>query len=100
MPDVRDVADAIAIAFDDLRALTQPGDAGSEGAALQGLVSKAGKRLAGGIADAVTGAVTGAVTHAARSAVGTAMDAAVAQVTGRGRSSPRAGAPIKPRRGG
>jgi WS/DGAT/MGAT family acyltransferase len=100
MPDVRDLADAIAIAFDDLRALTQPGDAGSEGAALQGLVSKAGKRLAGGIADAVTGAVTGAVTHAARSAVGTAMDAAVAQVTGRGRSSPRAGAPIKPRRGG
>jgi diacylglycerol O-acyltransferase / wax synthase len=92
MPDVRDLADAIGIAFDDLRALPRPGDPDPDEAPPEGLVSKTTKRVAGGIA----GAVTGAVGKAARSIVGSAVDAAVSQVT----RKPRASAPTRQRRAG
>jgi hypothetical protein len=72
MPDVRELADAIAIAFDDLRALTRPGEAESDEAPEEGIVSKATKRLAGGIGNAFTGmvgkAAAAAVTTASRAA--------------------------------
>jgi WS/DGAT/MGAT family acyltransferase len=56
MPDVRELADAISIALDDLRALTRPGEPDADEAP-EGLVSKARRRLTGSIADAVSGAV-------------------------------------------
>jgi hypothetical protein len=76
MPDVRELADAIAIAFDDLCLLPRPGETDPE-TAVEGMVSKARRRL--------TGAVSGAVSGAAKKMMDTAVDAAVTQVTGRGR---------------
>jgi diacylglycerol O-acyltransferase / wax synthase len=83
MPDVRDLADAITVAFDDLRALPRPGEAGHEDTpTLESVVRKAGR-------DAVS-TVGNTVGRLARSMVKTAVDStvrgAVAQVTGR---SPR-----------
>lgn len=62
MPDVRELADAIAIAFDDLRAMTRPGEPETDDAPEAGIVSRTTKRLAGGITGAMTQAVTQAVT--------------------------------------
>ena len=76
MPDVRELADAIAIAFDDLRALPLPGEPEHADTPLpQSLVRRAGRGFAG--------MVGGAVSKAAKSAVNTAMGAAVNQVTRR-----------------
>ncbi len=83
MPDVRELAQAIAVAFDDLRALPRPGEPDPDEAPPESLVSKTTRRVAGGLA----GAVTGAVTKATKRIVGTAVDAAVAQVTRKGRAS-------------
>ncbi len=69
MPDVRELADAIAIAFDDLRALTRPDEPETDEAAAEGIVSRTTKRLASGFTDAVTGAMTGMVGKAAAAAV-------------------------------
>lgn len=100
MPDVRELADAITIAFDDLRALPRPDDADPEDlpAAAARLVTSATRRFAGRVA----GAVTGAAKQAAKTIVGTAVDAAVSQVTPakRNLSRPRASAPPKRRRAG
>jgi WS/DGAT/MGAT family acyltransferase len=93
MPDVRELADAITIAFDDLRALPRPGDVDPDAAPPEGLVSKATKR-AGGLAGAMTGAVTGAMSKAAKNIMGGAVEAAVSQVT----RKPRASAPNARRR--
>jgi hypothetical protein len=72
MPDVRELADAITIAFDDLRALTRPGEAETDEAPEPGRVSQATKRLAGGLGQALTGmvgkAAAAAVTSASRAA--------------------------------
>ena len=78
MPEVRELAEAIAIAMDDLRALARPGDADDE-AGHEGVVMQATRRLAGGI----SGVVGGVVGKAARTVMDSAVDAAVAQVTGR-----------------
>lgn len=102
MPDVADLADALRIAFDDLRALPRPGEAGDDDTAEPGLVSittRATKRLAGGLTDAVTGAtgaMSGALGKAAKSMMGSAVEAAVSQVTRR----PREAAPSRRRRPG
>jgi diacylglycerol O-acyltransferase / wax synthase len=101
MPDVAELADAIRIAFDDLRALPRPGEAADDEAepGLVSLTTKATKRLAGGLTDAVTGAtgaVSGALGKAAKSVMGSAMEAAVSQVTRR----PREAAPSRKRRAG
>ena len=90
MPDVRELAQAITIAFDDLRALPRPGEPDADEAPPEGLVKKTTRRVAGGLA----GAVTGAVTKATKRIVGTAVDAAVAQVTRKARAS----APAKRKR--
>jgi WS/DGAT/MGAT family acyltransferase len=94
MPDVRELAEAIAIAFDDLRALPRPGDAAHESAASEGLVAKATRQVAGGIA--------GAMGKVARTVMDSAVDAAVSQVTRRtgSGSRPRAAAPKKKARAG
>ena len=91
MPDVRELADAIAIAFDDLRALPRPGDAAADEAPAESLATKATRRLAGGI--------TQAVGKAAKRIVSSAFESAVAQVTSKSRK-PRATAPIKRTRAG
>jgi diacylglycerol O-acyltransferase / wax synthase len=92
MPDVRELANAITVAFDDLRALPRPGEPDPDAPAPEGLVSKTTRRVAGSLA----GAVTGAMGRAAKGIVGSAMDAAVAKVT----RQPRASAPAKRRRTG
>lgn len=84
MPDVRELADAMLIAFDDLKALPQPGDAAhDDGTVDEGVVTRTRRRL--------TGAVTGAAGKLAKQMVGAAVETAVSQVT---RKS-RVGAPAK-----
>jgi WS/DGAT/MGAT family acyltransferase len=115
MPDVRELADAIAIAFDDLRALPRPGEAESDDPAPEGVVSRATKQLTGkltgqlgsaasnalkgALKGAVAGVVQGSVTSAVKGLMGQAMKSAVSQVTSAQRVKPRAAAPVKkPRR--
>jgi WS/DGAT/MGAT family acyltransferase len=86
MPDVRELADAMLIAFDDLRALPLPGEAGNadpgDGTPAVGAVARARR------------SVTGAMGRVAKQVVGAAVESAVSQVTNRaGRT--RASAPIK-----
>ncbi len=100
MPDVRELADAIAIAFDDLRALPQPGDAAHEDTPQGGVVGRTTRKVAGRLTGAVAGAVTGTVGKIARKVVSTAVDTAVAQVTRSTRkqgAEPRATAPKRQR---
>ena len=91
MPDVRELADAIAIAFDDLCALPHPGEAEDDEAA-DGVVGRTTRKL--------TGAVKGAVGSAARQVVGAALDAAVSQVTRKAAGGPRASTRAGKRRAG
>ena len=79
MPDVRELADAITIAFDDLRTLARPGEADADAAPAPGMVERAARGL--------TGAVTGAMGKVARQVMNTAVETAVSQVTGRGRKT-------------
>ncbi len=96
MPQVRELADAIVVAFDDLAALPRPGEAGHPDTAVpKSLVSLAGGamadaagavgKLAGGVAGsmasaalsgAMKGAMTGAVARVARKAPATRTSAA------------------------
>ena len=75
MPDVRELADAIAIAFDDLRALAGSPDEAEEVPSLIGLARR-------GFGQAVD-AATGMATRTAQGVVSSAVRGAVAQVTGR-----------------
>ncbi|HSQ72512.1 MAG TPA: wax ester/triacylglycerol synthase family O-acyltransferase [Rubrivivax sp.] len=93
MPDVRELAEAITIAFDDLRTLARPGEAEAE----DGSTAAAALRAARGITGAVTDAVTGVVSRVARQVMNTAVETAVSQVTGRGRKT--AAAPKRRRAG-
>jgi diacylglycerol O-acyltransferase / wax synthase len=97
MPDVRELADAIAIAFDDLRAMPRPGDPDHEpGEPLP--ATAAGRSLGGRLGGVVAGAVTGAVGKVTRKVVGVAVESAVSQVTRKNAGKPRAVAPKrKPR---
>lgn len=84
MPDVRELADAITIAFDDLRALARPGEPDPEELPPPGMVGRAAR----GFTDVVTGAtgaVTGAMGKVARQVMSSAVETAVSQVTGRGK---------------
>jgi WS/DGAT/MGAT family acyltransferase len=75
MPDVRDLAEAITIAFDDLRTLYRPGEPDPEEPPPEGVVSRTTRRVAAGL--------SGAVGKMARQVVNTAVETAVAQVTGK-----------------
>jgi hypothetical protein len=95
MPDVRELADAIAIAFDDIRALTRPDERDSDDEAPEGVVTSTRRRLTGAVSGAVKGAVKGAVSNL--------VDTAVSQVTAAVRKKAirtRATAPSRKQRGG
>jgi len=88
MPDVRELADAMLIAFDDLKALPQPGDAEHEDTVPPESVVTRARR-------SITGAVTGAMGKVAKQVVGAAVGTAVSQVTKRTINRTRASAPAK-----
>lgn len=95
MPDVRELAEAIRIAFDDLRALH--GEPESEPPTTAELVGQATRRLGSAVSQAVSGAVGGSigrvrgtVGQVARKVVGAAVGTAVSQVTAAARPAPRA----------
>ena len=74
MPDVRELADAIRVAFDDMRALAQPGEPGHpDTPEPQSLLQRASRGL------------TAAVGMAAKTMAGAAVDAAISQVSRRSR---------------
>ncbi len=86
MPDVRELADAVAIAFDDLRELAgQPAE--PEGA---GLVGRATRGLGDAFGQAV-GLATGAAGRLARQAMDTAVDSAVRSTVSTVRRRPAPG---------
>jgi len=99
MPDVRELAEAIRIAFDDLRALR--GEQPEERPTATDLVGQATRRLTSVVGEAVGSAVDTAMGSAvgttvgrmARKVVGSAVQTAVSQVTRR----PRASAPSRGR---
>ncbi len=95
LPDVRELAEAITIAFDDLRALARPGEPDPDEAPPPGVVGRAARGLTGVVSGA-TGVVTGAMSKVARQVMNTAVETAVSQVTGRG----AARAPVKRRPAG
>ncbi len=92
MPDVRELADAIRIAFDDLRALQPEPDAAPGAADIAGNLVRQATR-------SITGTLGAAVGRTARAMMDTAVETAVAQVTGKPKNS-RGNAPIRPRRAG
>jgi len=75
MPDVRELADAIAIAFDDIKALPLPGEAEDEAAPTGGVIRRATRAVGGAV-----GTVGRALPKAAGGLVGAAVGQAVAQV--------------------
>jgi diacylglycerol O-acyltransferase / wax synthase len=85
MPDVAELADAIAIAFDDLRLLPLPGQPETDEPLPPGPMKRAAKKLAGGVAGAVknslTQTVTQTATQLARQMLNGAMKTAVSRVT-------------------
>ena len=89
MPDVRELADALHIVFDDLCALPRPGDPDHEDTDDSSAVTRARRKL--------TGVVAGAVSEATRKVVSTAVESAVAQVTGKQKAKPRATSMAKPK---
>jgi WS/DGAT/MGAT family acyltransferase len=79
MPDVKDLAEAIRIAFDDLRAMPQPGDPEEDAPPAEGLVRRTGRRLGGAMGSAV-GKVAG---EAMKAAIGSAVNQVTNQMTKR-----------------
>jgi hypothetical protein len=77
MPYVKELADAIAIAFDDLRELDAPQEADDDG-----VVALATKRL-GNVVGGAVGAVGQVARRVGRQVGGQVIDAAVAQVSRR-----------------
>ena len=99
MPDVRELAEAVSVAFDDLRVLPQPGDPGHADTPEPGATVRAAQKAARGVGRKVGGLLTDAMTGAVKGAVGSVVQAAVSQVTKPARK-PRAGAvpaPVKRR---
>ena len=84
MPDVRELADAMAIAFDDIASLPLPGEAGHPGTAEpEPLRQRAARGVRAALGETVSKtigkAMGDAVGKAARGAVGAAVGAAIAQ---------------------
>jgi diacylglycerol O-acyltransferase / wax synthase len=74
LPDVRDLAQALYVAFDDLRALPRPGEFDPDAEPASGSrLKRTGQRLGGVVTGAVTGAVSGAVSRVAQQMVGAAV---------------------------
>jgi WS/DGAT/MGAT family acyltransferase len=100
MPDVRELADAITIAFDDIRALSRPGEPESDDAPAEGMVTRTRRRLTDAVSEAVTGVVGGMVGGVMKGAVSKAVGAAVSQVTRKKGAQTRATAPSRRKRSG
>jgi len=87
MPDVRELADAIEIAYGDIQALPLPGE-GDAAPARESTVGRARRAVTGAVSGAVSGAFGGAVNDAVNGVMSGAVNAvvkqAVASVTGRG----------------
>jgi WS/DGAT/MGAT family acyltransferase len=65
MPDVRELADAVLIAFDDLRALALPGEPGhADSVAEEGVVARTRRSLSGALGKAATKVVDAAIGSA------------------------------------
>ena len=78
MPDVRELADAISIAFDDLRALPRPGDHDhADTPQTLDVVRRAGRAMTGAVTDAVTDTVGRAVGQVARQAASSALNSVI-----------------------
>jgi len=75
MPDVRELADAIAIAFDDIKALPLPGEADEAATPRGGMISRATRAVGGAV-----GTVGRALPKVAGGLVGAAVGQAMAQV--------------------
>jgi hypothetical protein len=82
MPDVKVFAQAVEIAFDDLRALPLPHELQAEGNATSAVVGRAMRSVRARVGDAVRGAVKGAVEGAVSGAMSGVMKSAVDQVRG------------------
>lgn len=72
MPDVRELADAITIAFDDLRALPLPGEVFDDDTSAVSSVLKRSRRAIGGAMTAAAGTVGRAVPKSVQRAAGNA----------------------------
>jgi WS/DGAT/MGAT family acyltransferase len=94
MPDVRELAEAITIAFDDLRLLPQPGEPGHEDTADAGTVLRAARRAAGSAAGSAGRRMGNLLTDAVKGVVTGAVQAAVSQAT-RPARKPRPATPAK-----
>jgi WS/DGAT/MGAT family acyltransferase len=81
MPDVRELAEAIRVAFDDLRVLPQPGEPGHEDTADAGTVLRAARRAAGSAAGSAGRRMGHLLTDAVKGVVTGAVQAAVSQAT-------------------
>ena len=93
MPDVKAFAQAIEVAFDDLRALPLPHELQAEAQAPAELVGRALRSVRGAVEDAVGNTVKGAMTRAVDSVVRGAVQAAVS--TARRATASRGAAPTK-----
>ncbi len=78
MPDVRELADAILVAFDDLRVLPQPGEPGHADTPEDGVVTRVARRAAERAVKGVGRQVGGLVSDAVKGAVGSVVSGAVA----------------------
>ena len=82
LPDVRDLADALRMAWDDLLALPHAATE-SDAPGMAALVGRAQRAVTGAVAGAVTGAVNEVTRRVVGSAIDGAIDGAVQQVRGR-----------------
>ena len=91
MPDVRELADAIRIAFDDIRALPLPGEPGADDeASTRGVLHRSRKALGSAtqrVADSAVRMAGKALPRVARGLVTGAIEQAVTQVTTRTRAN-------------
>ena len=107
MPDVRELAEAIRIAFDDVMALPLPGEAESDEALPPGPLQRTAKGLSGAVQGAITDTLQAMTRRVVKTATATAgrasasaLGAAVTQLTGKPTRPSRAATPKAKRRAG
>ena len=107
MPDVRELAEAIRIAFDDVMALPLPGEAESDEALPPGPLQRTAKGLSGAVQGAITDTMQAMTRRVVKTATATAgrasaaaLGAAVTQLTGKPTQPSRAATPKAKRRAG
>lgn len=100
LPDVHELAEAVSIAFDDLRLLPQPGEAGHPDTADASTVVRAATRAARSTAQTMAAKAASGVGSLVKGAVGSVVGGAVSGVlkAARPAAPPKAAARKKPRR--